>query len=192
MTGKICLQKSSDPQQHSTEAKKITSIMKQLILFAVISLGLWGCTDSSSKLNQEHIDLVNKYIKSVEDMDFDGMGQFLDEKYVGLGPSYGDTINKADAVANWQANVNNLYKKIKYNKSKTAAFHIEGGLNEGNWVGNWAELEIEYQTGGKVTIWANTNYLVENGKIIRSFTFYNEADALRQLGYKIVAPTASE
>jgi hypothetical protein len=43
-----------------------------------------------------------------------------------------------------------------------------------------------------VNIWANTNYLIENGKIIRSITFYNEADALRQLGYKIVAPAATE
>lgn len=139
-------------------------------------------------MNQEHIDLVNKYIKSVEDMDFDGMGQFLDENYMGLGPSFGDTIYKADAVANWKENVTNLYKKIHYNRSKSAAVTIPDGDNKGNWVGNWAELEIEYQNGGKVTIWANTNYLVEKGKIIRSFTFYNEADALRQLGYKIVPP----
>ena len=166
--------------------------MKQLILFAVVSIGLWGCTSSTDKLNQEHIDLVNKYIKSVEDMDFDAMGNYLDEKYMGLGPSYGDTIYKADAVANWKENVTNLYKKISYTKSKTAAVHIEGGVNEGNWVGNWAELAIEYQSGGKVNIWANTNYLIENGKIIRSITFYNEADALRQLGYKIVAPSATE
>ena len=165
--------------------------MKQLILFAVLSIGLWGCTENTGKLNQEHIDLVNKYIKSVEDMDFEGMGQFLDENYMGLGPSFGDTIYKADAVANWKENVTNLYKKIHYNKSKTASVHIEGGANEGNWVGTWAELTIDYQNGGSVTIWANTNYLVDNGKITRSFTFYNEADALRQLGYRIVAPTAA-
>jgi hypothetical protein len=39
---------------------------------------------------------------------------------------------------------------------------------------------------GEATIWANTNYLVKNGKIVRSLTFYNEADVLRQIGYKIV------
>lgn len=166
--------------------------MKYLILFAVAGSLLMSCTPSMDNINAEHVALVNKYIKSVEEMDFDAMGEFLDEKYMGLGPSFGDTIYKADAVANWKENVTNLYKKIKYNKSKTAAVHIEGGANEGNWVGNWAELEIEYQSGGKVTIWANTNYLVENGKILKSFTFYNEADALRQLGYKIVAPTATE
>ena len=166
--------------------------MKYLLLLAVTALFIGGCSSAADKINTEHLELVNKYIKSVEDMDFDGMGQFLDENYMGLGPSFGDTIYKADAVANWKENVTNLYKKIKYNKSKTAAVHIDGGVNEGYWVGNWAELEIEYQNGGKVTIWANTNYLVDNGKIIKSFTFYNEADALRQLGYKIVAPSATE
>jgi hypothetical protein len=49
---------------------------------------------------------------------------------------------------------------------------------------------IEYQNGKTVMLWANTDYLVENGKIVKSLTFYNEADALRQLGYKIVAPAS--
>ena len=166
--------------------------MKYLFLLAGIALFLGGCSTANDKMNAENIELVNKYIKAVEDMDFDGMGQYLDENYMGMGPSYGDTIYKAQAVANWKENVTNLYKKIKYTRSKTAAVFIPDGDNKGNWVGNWAELMIEYQNGKTVMLWANTDYLVENGKIIRSLTFYNEADALRQLGYKIVAPTASE
>lgn len=166
--------------------------MKYLILPAIVIISLWGCTDTADKMNHENIDLVNKYIKSVEDMDFEGMGSFLADDYMGLGPSYGDTIYKKEAVENWKANVTSLYKKIHYNRSKSAAVHIADGDNKGDWVGNWAELTIDYQSGGTVTIWANTNYLVSNGKITRSFTFYNEADALRQLGYKIVAPTAAE
>ena len=166
--------------------------MKYLFLLAGIALFLGGCASGSDKVNTENIELVNKYIKAVEEMDFEAMGEYLDENYMGLGPSYGDTIYKQQAVENWKENVTNLYKKIHYNKSKSAAVNIPDGINKGNWVGNWAELAIEYQNGGSVTIWANTDYLVENGKIIRSWTFYNEADALRQLGYKIVAPTASE
>jgi hypothetical protein len=61
----------------------------------------------------------------------------------------------------------------------------EGDI-KGDWVANWAELNIEYKDGKKVTIWANTNYKIENGKIARSLTLYNEGDALRQLGYVIV------
>jgi hypothetical protein len=29
--------------------------------------------------------------------------------------------------------------------------------------------------------------MIENGKIVRSLTLYNEADALRQLGYQMVS-----
>jgi len=44
---------------------------------------------------------------------------------------------------------------------------------------------------GSVTVWANSNYLVENGKIKRSITFYNEADVLRQLGYVMALPVVA-
>jgi hypothetical protein len=166
--------------------------MKKLILFAVISICFCACTSPAGKKDSENIDLVKNYVKSVEDLDFDAMGKFLDESYIGMGPSYGDTINKAQAIENWKANVNNLYEKIHYNRSRFAAVTIPDGENKGEWVANWAELNIVYKNGqGSVTIWANSNYLINNGKITRSFTFYNEADALRQLGYKIVPPGAT-
>ena len=133
-------------------------------------------------------DLVKSYVKSVEDMDFNAMEKFLDENYLGMGPSYGDSIRKNEAVDNWKANVTNLYEKIHYNRSKFASVTVPEGINKGEWVANWAELNIVYKNGrGSVTILANTNYLIENG-MIKSITFYNEADALRQLGYKIVSP----
>ena len=70
---------------------------------------------------------------------------------------------------------------------------IPEGDNKGEWVANWAELHIVYKNDrGAITIWANTNYLIEDGKIAKSITFYNEADALRQLGYKIIPPGDGE
>jgi hypothetical protein len=51
-------------------------------------------------------------------------------------------------------------------------------------VSNLAELSIVYQKDNKeVTLWANTLYQIENRKIVKSYTIYNEADALNQLGY---------
>lgn len=167
--------------------------MKNLILtFAVFSL-LVGCSsqDDQKAREQANIELVKNYVKAVEELDFEAMGSFLDEKYMGLGPSFGDTIYKAAAIENWKNNVENLYEKIKYNKSKFAAVTIAEGDNKGEWVANWAELKIKFKGEEKeVTIWANVNYMIENGKIARSLTFYNEADALRQLGYLIVPPDA--
>ena len=165
--------------------------MKNLILLAGMSICLIACISTTEKRQGENIELVKSYIKSVEDMDFEGMGKFLDENYLGMGPSYGDSIRKNEAVENWKWNVTNLYEKIHYNRSKIVSVTIPEGDNKGEWVASWAELNIVYKNGGSVTLWANTNYMIENGKIAKSITFYNEADALRQLGYKIVPAEGS-
>ncbi|MCK5103987.1 MAG: hypothetical protein KAR17_14280, partial [Cyclobacteriaceae bacterium] len=84
-------------------------------------------------------------------------------------------------------NIENLYKSIRYSRSRNIAVEIKDGPNKGNWVSNWAELNIAYQNGkGPVTIWTNTTYQIENGKITKSYTVYNEADVLRQLGYVFI------
>lgn len=161
--------------------------MKNLIIISGICICLVACTSSTEKMKSENIELVKSYIQAVENLDFDAMGKFLADNYLGMGPSYGDSINKTQAVENWKSNVENLYEKIHYIRSKFAAVTIPDGDNKGEWVANWAELTIVYKNGrGSVTIWANTDYLIENGKIVKSLTLYNEADALRQLGYKMV------
>ena len=93
----------------------------------------------------------------------------------------------------WKWCVENLYEKITYTRSRFAAVTIPDGDNKGEWVSNWAELNIVFKNNDrKVMIWANTNYLIENGKIKRSFTFYNEADVLRQLGFVVVLPGGAQ
>lgn len=167
--------------------------MKHLILFGSLSLFLISCTSNTDKQNATNIALINNYIKAVEELDYNSMDSLLADNYVGLGPSRTDTINKAGAIAAWKTNVVNLYSKIHYNRSRTVSVMIPDGENKGEWVVNWAELNIVYKHNNEeVTIWANTNYMIENGKIIKSLTVYNEADALRQLGYKIVSPVSTE
>jgi ketosteroid isomerase-like protein len=163
--------------------------MKRLFLLAAISLGLFSCTPSGGNQDKDSIDLVKNYIKAVEARDYEAMSKCLDDNYLGMGPSFGDSVRKEEAVAHWKAYSTNLYEKIEYTRSRFANVTIPEGDNKGTWVANWAELTIRYKNGkGPITIWANTNYQIENGKIIKSITFYNEADALRQLGYQLVAP----
>ena len=50
--------------------------MKYLFLLAGIALFLGGCASGSDKVNAENIELVNKYIKAVEEMDFEAMVQY--------------------------------------------------------------------------------------------------------------------
>ena len=161
--------------------------MKNLIILALLAIGIAACTSNNAKQQDDNVELVKSYVKAVEELNFEAMGNFLDVNYLGMGPSYGDSIGKMEAVENWKWCVENLYEKITYNRSRFAPVSIPDGDNKGEWVGTWAELNIVFKDSiGTVTIWANTNYLIENGKIKRSLTFYNEADVLRQLGFVMV------
>ncbi len=158
--------------------------MRKLIFAIMLLPALFSCNSPSNE--EANIKIIEKYVKSVENLDYESMADLLTEDYLGLGPSFGDSIRKEQAITNWKFYSQNLYKKIHYNKSRNAAVIIPDGENKGEWVSNWAELEIEYQDGNKITLWANTNYQITNGKISKSLTFYNEADGLRQMGYVFV------
>jgi hypothetical protein len=163
--------------------------MKNYTILVVLCICLVACSSNTSKKQGENIELVKNYVQSVQALDVNSMAQYLDENYLGIGPSFGDSIRKNEAVENWKLLVSQLYEKIEYTRSHFEAITVTEGDNKGDWVANWAELTITYKNGrGSVVIWASTNYQVANGKIVKSITFYNEADALRQLGYTIIPP----
>ena len=152
--------------------------------FLLIALAV-ACQSDPHSAN---VAVVKQYVAAVENLDYNAMENLLADNYEGYGPSVGDTIQKAAAVEGWKKNVADLYEKISYTRSQFAGVSITEGPNEGDWVANWAELKIDYKDGESVTIWANTNYKIENGKIARTITFYNEADVLEQLGYIFIDP----
>jgi hypothetical protein len=154
---------------------------------AIAGFLIIGCAVSDN--SQKNIAIIEKYVQAVESEDYETMSSLLADNYLGLGPSHTDTIAKEAALESWKINIENLYETIKYNRSRTMAVKVPDGENKGEWVSNWAELDILYKGDkGQVTIWANTIYEIENGKIVKSYTFYNEADALRQLGYVFINP----
>lgn len=158
--------------------------MKNLVLVVVTGFLLVACS-SSNKRSQENVELVTKYVKAVENLDYNAMDDILADGYIGIGPSKSDSINKENAIKNWKQNVKNLYENISYSKNR----NISVNTPEGDWVSNWADLTITYKgSGEKVSILSNTIYQIENGKIVKSITFYNEADALEQLGYVFINP----
>jgi hypothetical protein len=117
------------------------------------------------------------------------MNEYLDDDYLGVGPSHNDSTNKTQAIENWKYNVENVYQSIKYTNSRTIAISYADGINKGEWVLNWAELEINFKDyDNSALVFANSVYLIENGKIKKSLTFYNEADVLEQLGFVFVNP----
>lgn len=168
---------------------QINNKLMKYILLIVIVFGFLVACDQPSDTDAANVAVVEKYIQAVESQDYETMASLLDDNYQGLGPSIYDSIGKTVALKNWQENIANLYEKIEYQRSQVAPVMITTGDNQGAWVANWAQLQITYKDDrGSVIIWANTNYKVENNKIVKSYTFYNEADVLRQLGYVFINP----
>jgi len=156
---------------------------KILTIIIAIPVFLLGCTNNP-KNSRQNIELIKKYVQSVENLNYEAMEEILDDDYIGYGPSINDSISKSLAVENWKRNVEYLYKSIKYDKSRNAVVIVDSGENQGEWVSNWAEVKIVYKENEKsVTIWANTIYQIKNNKIVKSYSFYNEADVYEQLGF---------
>ena len=161
--------------------------MKKIILLFLFVITLISCTSNNN--NQKNTALVEKYVQAVEDLDFNTMESMLADNYMGHGPSVNDSIGKDQTLKNWKNNIENLYESIDYNKSRNIAVTVDSGENQGEWVSNWAELKIVYKKDKKeVLIWANTTYKIDHGIIVKSYTFYNEADVLEQLGYVFINP----
>lgn len=155
------------------------------ILFVVFAASLiWGCSDNS----QANIKTVNLYVDAVQQLDYKAALDQLSSDYIGYGPSVNDSIAKNQVEASLKYNIENIYESIEYKKSRSIAVHINDGENKGEWVSHWARLLINYQDGNSAEIMANTIYQLEGGEIVKSFTFYNEADVLEQLGYVFVHP----
>jgi len=162
--------------------------MKKLFIVLLIPIFFIGCSNDQKNTEQNAL-LIEEYVKAVETEDYNLMSSLLDEDYMGYGPSINDSLTKVEALANWKANSDKLYEKIQYQESRNIGINITSGKNQGEWVSSWAQLEITYKGDkGSVSIWANTIYLIENSKILKSYTFYNEADVLKQLGYVFIDP----
>jgi ketosteroid isomerase-like protein len=167
--------------------------MKQLIVSLIVALTLFACTSSADKKEKANLAIAQKYMQAVESKNVAIMDSLLADNYIGYGPSVGDSTNKEQAILSWKDNAENLYESIKYTRHKELAVTVKEGEAVGDWVLNWALLTIKYKAGNKpVQLWVNVVYRIENGKIVQSRTFYNEADVLRQLRYMITPPQEIE
>jgi len=163
--------------------------MKQLIVLAIISLSLFACTSSADKKEKANLAIAQKYMQAVETKNVAILDSLLADNYMGYGPSVGDSVTKEEAIAGFKDNIENLYESIQYTRHKELAVTVTEGEAIGDWVLNWDYLTLKYKVAkDPVNLWVNVVYRIENGKIVHSRTFYNEADVLRQLRYMITPP----
>jgi limonene-1,2-epoxide hydrolase len=148
-------------------------------------------TAPADKTSEENLTLVNNFFAAVEKLDTAAMSALLADNYHGYGPSIGDSAGKAEILGNWKYNFDHFYASIKYNRYQNIASNMSGNSDAepGDWVSNWSYCSIKYRDGrGPIYIWVNSVYKIENGKIVKSRVIYNEADWLRQLGYRLIKP----
>ena len=158
-------------------------ILTSTVLFGMLA----ACMPTNS--HEASIALVTRYLEAVDNNDYQLMDSLLADDYLGLGPSIDDSTNKELAIASWKWNSENLYEDVKYDRTETFGATIEEGPNAGEWAYNWAHVTITYKDGsGPVELMMNAVYKIENGKIARTRTFYNEADVWEQLGYRLFPP----
>jgi limonene-1,2-epoxide hydrolase len=163
--------------------------MKQLISLVASSMILFSCSRGSGDKEKNNLGIAEKFMSAVETKNVSSMDSLLSAKYVGYGPSVGDSTSKEQALKTWRYNAENLYESYRYTRHKELAVTVKEGEAAGDWVLNWALLTIKYKDGrGPVNLWVNAVYKIEDGKIVQSRTFYNEADVLRQLGYSFQPP----
>jgi len=165
--------------------------MRQLLLLLVITISLFSCTSTDKPNENESLAVAKKYMEAVEANNSAVMDSLLADNYTGYGPSVSDSVNKKEALESWKYSMTNLYESIQYTRYQNIAVNVKEGeqAEAGDWVSNWAYLTIKYKDGrGPVNLWVNAVYKIENGKIVRSRTFYNEADVLRQLNYTMTPP----
>ena len=160
--------------------------MRTLTVLLILPIFIAACSDNEQeKIDKENIAVIEKYIQAVQSKDTQTMTDLLADNYIGYGPSVSDSTNKEQAIASWKDVAENLYDKIEYTRTVNIAARVDDGRYPGNYVSDWAALKIKYKDGrGPVILHINAVYRVENGKINLSRSFYNEADVLRQLGYK--------
>jgi len=165
--------------------------MKKHIIIILLMPLLFSCSTKTKETQaDENIALIEKYVSAVENLDYVTMLSLLSDDYCGYGPSFNDSIGKDHVMYNWRYNSDSLYKSIKYIKSRNASLMIKDGAHTGEWVSNWGQLHIVYKEDNKeVTIWTNTIYQIENDKIVKSYSFYNEADVFEQLGFIFINPS---
>lgn len=161
--------------------------MNYLPLAFLLAIFLGACTTNQKTKDRENIKLVVDFEDAFRNLDYDKMESLLADDYVSYGPSLADSMRKEDVMLNWKINMEDLYDKVDFHDVKHIALKDFENGEEREWVSSWGKLTIKYQNRANAAeIWSNTIYLIMDGQIQRSYMFYNEADALRQVGFHYV------
>ncbi len=153
-------------------------------------------TSSADSLSSGNKEMVKKFIDAVITGKTDAMGEYLADGYMGYGPAMKDSVNKQQDIDNWKKSWAEQFTSIKYDEvvSLTPSIKPETSSRAaGDWVLTWGTISTEYKNGTPpVKFQLHVAYRVTNGKIDRSYVYYNVADILTQQGFTFVPPAKKD
>ncbi len=157
--------------------------MKHLIPAILLGLLLLQC-QPASQFESSNISIARKYIEAIEKQDYDLLDSLTRDDFYVVGPSIEDTASKEQIIRKWKRNANKEIDSIRFRGSRISHLTIPSKTEFGDWIGEWSVVFVYYK-GLKepVRLFANTNYLIVDGKLVKGLSFYNEADLLGQKSY---------
>ncbi len=178
--------------------------MKKLIAPAILLIlfGMSSCSGPAketgnvmvSPMADQNKAIVDKYMKATMDGDTATMKDMLTDDFKDYSPVYGDSSNKAQ----YMTIMENIFSTTTANYQQIAELAINVKENKpglepaGDWVMTWGNLTANYKNGHpSATFKYHCVFLIRDGKIALTSSYYDEADLMRQEGYKFIPPDST-
>ncbi|MBJ7879855.1 hypothetical protein [Gelidibacter salicanalis] len=133
---------------------------------------------------EEDIKVVADYLDALLKNKMDIAAGLLADTYVGAGPAHQETETKATSIESWKA----IHKARTGQKNDYVrnSFRVIDGDLKGDWVSVWGTYTF---TQNNITV--NLPYqftaMVDNGKISKSFIYYDRMAINTAMGYELIA-----
>lgn len=159
--------------------------MKKLTIPAIliIVIGLVSCNksnDSQNAVGEKNKAIADKFLQAQKIGDITTMSELLTDDYIDYGPVLDDSATKAQFLASEKKMFEETFNPFEYERIAIVALD--------DWVFDWGILTANFKSGSKAKIKYHYVLRLKGGKINLTSSFFNEADYMRQLGYKLVPP----
>jgi ketosteroid isomerase-like protein len=134
---------------------------------------------------EKDLKTVGDYINALVAGDFATAKSLMADNYKAAGPSPKDSANRDQEITNWtEGNKTQLDRKTSF---VSETFRVLQGDQKGDWVSVWGDYSFT-QNGTTVKFPYQYTAHLTNGKIDRSFVYYDRQYISETLGYKLTPP----
>ena len=159
--------------------------MKRLTIPAIliIVIGLVSCNkskDSQDAMGEKNKAIAEKFQQAQKIGDLTTMSGLLADDFMDFGPVLGDSATKTQFLANEKQMFEETFNTFGYERIAMVAFD--------DWVFDWGVLTANFKSGSTAKIKYHYVLRLKDGKINLTSSFFDEADYMRQIGYKFLSP----